>query len=46
MVLQTHEVAGLVYVKRGGTQLGDMAAFTNGANGGLGAACNMCDCSS
>ena len=36
MVLQAHEVASLVYVKRGGTQHGDMAAFTNGANGGRG----------
>ena len=36
VVLQAHGVASLVYVKRGGTQHGDMAAFTNGANGGRG----------
>ena len=35
-MLQTHEVASLVYVKRGvgGTLHSDRAAFTNGANGG------------
>ena len=46
LVLQTHEVASLVYVKKGvgGTLHSDRAAFTNGANGG--ADCNMCDSTS
>ena len=39
MVLQAHEVASLVYVKSGGMELGDTAAFPNGANGRAG--CNM-----
>ena len=34
-----HEVASLVYVKSGGMELGDTAAFPNGANGRAG--CNM-----
>ena len=46
MVLQAHEVASLVYVKRGEHSTVTWLLLLMVLMGGGGAACNMCDCSS